>query len=122
MNKQFIIQIKGVKDSLKDFATAYTKLKKGEKIKPIEKLTFKDMNVFRKFLTNKRIELLRLIKTKKPTSIKEIEKLTKRDYKSIWTDLDILKKMDLVSIKNKNNKAVPKINYKEIDIRISLEA
>lgn len=122
MKKEFIIQIKRVKDSLKDFAVVYKKIEKGEKMGPVEKLTFTDIDVFRKFLTNKRIELLRLIKNKKPTSIKEIEKLTKRDYKSICVDLNVLKKMDLISIEKENNKSVPKINYKEIDIKITLEA
>ena len=119
-NKEFIIQVQSVKESLKDFAVAYKKLQSGEKIKPVEKLTFASVEAFRKFMTNRRIELLRVIKTQKPGSIKELGRLTKRDYKSINTDLDILQKVDLVSMKKVDNKVRPSVDYKEIDIKIPL--
>ena len=120
-NKEFIIQVKSVKESLKDFADAYKKLQSGKQIKPVEKLTFANVDILRKFMTNKRIELLKIIKNQKPSSIKELGKLTKRDYKSINTDLNILKKVDLVSMKKKDNKVKPSVQYKEIDIKIPLE-
>lgn len=122
MKKEYIVQVQSLKDSLKNFAVAYKKLKTGKKIKPVEKLTFVNVDVFRKFMTNKRIELLKIIKNKKPGSIKELGRITKRDYKSINTDLEILKKIDLVSMKKTNNKVVPKVDYKEIDIKIPLES
>ena len=120
--REFVIQIKDLSSSLRDFAKAYKKLEKGEKIKPIEKLTFVDIGVFRKFATLKRIELLRIIKEKKPRSLKELERLSKRDYKSINTDLKVLKKLNLVDIKKEDNKSVPKINYDEISIKIPISA
>lgn len=122
MKKEFIVQIKDLKSSLKDFAKTYKKLEKGEEIKPVEKLTFVDVDVFRKFATTKRIELLRIIKEKKPKSIKELERLTKRDYKSINVDIEVLKKLNLVEIKKEDHKSVPKINYDEIDVKIPLGA
>jgi len=118
--KEFIIQIKPLKESLKDFAKVWEKLERGEKVKPVRKLTFVDMNVFRTFATEKRIELLKIIKENKPQSIKELERLTKRDYKSINTDLEVLKKMNLVEIKKKNHKVIPNVRYKEISIKIPL--
>lgn len=121
MKKEYIVQVKSLKESLKDFAVAYKRLRSGKKIKPVEKLTFVNVDVFRKFMTNRRIELLKIIKNQNPTSIKELSRLTKRDYKSINIDLEILKKVDLVSMKKNNNKVVPKVDYKEIDIKIPLE-
>ena len=122
MKKEFVIQVQDLKSSLKDFAKAYKTIEKGEKIKPIEKLTFVDINVFRKFATTKRIELLKIIKDKRPESIKELERLTKRDYKSINTDLNVLRKLNLVDIKKEDNKSVPKITYNEINIKIPIGA
>ena len=122
MEKTYLIQVKGVKESLKDFAEAYKKLESGKKIKPVEKLTFPDVETFRKFLTKRRLELLKTIRNKKVKSIKDLSKMTKRDYKSVNTDLDILKKMDLVSLEKENNKVKPHSNYDKINIEISLEA
>ncbi len=122
MKPTYIIQVKTIKESLRDFADAYKKLESGKKIKPVHKLTFPNIGVFRKFMTKRRLELLRTIKNKKPSSIKELERLTKRDYKSVNTDLDILKKNGLIQLGKQNNKVKPTVNYKEIDIKISLEA
>jgi len=122
MKREFIIQIKDLKGSLNDFAKTFEKLEKGEKINYVDKLTFVDIDVFRKFATNKRIELLRIIKEKKPQSIKELERLTKRDYKSINVDLEVLKKLKLVELKKEDHRAVPVIKYDEIDIKIPLNA
>ena len=120
MKKEYIVQVKSLKESLKEFAVAYKKLKSGKKIKPVEKLTFVNVDVFRKFMTNRRIELLKTIKAQKPDSIKELGRLTKRDYKSVNTDLEILRKVDLVTMRKTNNKIKPSVDYKEIDIKIPL--
>ena len=120
-NKEFIIQVKSVKDPLRDFAAAYKKLQTGKEVKPVEKLTFANVEVFRKFMTNRRIELLRTIKARKPSSIKELGKMTNKDYKSINIDLGILKKIDLVSLKKVDNKVKPSVDYGEIGIKIPLE-
>ena len=45
-NKEFIIQIRTLKDSLKDFVVTYKKLRKGEEVKPVEKLTFVNIDIF----------------------------------------------------------------------------
>jgi len=120
MKKEFVIQIQSVKDSLRDFAKVYKKLERGEKINPVEKLTFTNVNDFRKFITGKRLELLKTIKQKNPNSIQQLAKMLNRDYKSINTDLQILQKMDLVSKKRENNKTVLEVNYSEIGIKIPL--
>jgi predicted transcriptional regulator len=118
--KEFVIQVKNVKDSLKDFADTYKKINKGEKVKPVEKLTFVDIDTFRKFATSKRIELLKVIKEKKPRSIKELGNLTKRDYKSINIDLKILQELNLVEIDKEDYRSVPKIKYDSITVKIPL--
>jgi len=122
MKKEFVIRVKDLKSSLRDFAETYKKIKKGEKIESVEKLTFVDIDLFRKFATKKRIELLKIIKEKQPGSLKELERLTKRDYKSINTDLEVLRKLNLVEIKKEDHKTVPKINYSEINIKIPISA
>jgi len=118
--KEFVIQIKNVKDSLKDFADTYKKVSKGEKVKPIEKITFVDIDTFRRFATSKRIELLKVIKDKKPRSIKELGNLTKRDYKSVNIDLKILQELNLVEIDKENYRSVPRTKYDSITIKIPL--
>ena len=120
MKKEFMVQINDLKSSLKDFAATYKKLEKGEEIKPVEKLTFVNVDVFRKFATSKRLELLKIIKERKPKSIKDLERWTKRDYKSINVDLEVLRKLNLVEIVKEDHKSVPRVNYGEINVKIPL--
>jgi len=121
-SKEFVIQVKSLKDSLKHFAVAYDKLLKGQKFKPIEKFTFANVDTFRKFLTTKRLELLRIIRNKKINSINELSRITGRDYKSINTDLDVLERINLVSMEKEDHKVRPKVEFDEINVKISLEA
>ena len=51
--------------------------------------------------TQKRIDLLHIVKEKRPKSIQEIARLTKRDIKSIVTDIGILEGLGLIDIKRK---------------------
>ena len=122
MKKEFVIQIQSVKASLRDFAKVYKKLERGEKVDAVEKLTFTNVNDFRKFITPKRLELLKAVKQKKPSSIQQLAKILNRDYKSINTDLQILQKMDLISRKREDNKTMLEVNYSEIEIKIPLMA
>jgi predicted transcriptional regulator len=122
MKKEFIIQISDLKTSLKDFAETYEKIRKGKKMAPKRKLSFNDIDTLRKFMTGKRIELLRAISEYHPKSIKDLERLTKRDYKSINTDLAILESFDLVELQKEGNKSVPRIRYNEINIKIPMHA
>ncbi len=50
--KKIIVEIKPLKETLKEFAETYGRLKKGNKLVPKKSLAFSDINTFRKFFSS----------------------------------------------------------------------
>lgn len=59
---------------------------------------FSSFDAARSVFTEKRLELLRLIRKHKPTSINQLAKIAGRDFKNIHTDVMIFKNIDIVRI------------------------
>jgi len=79
--KKVEIGIKGLKESLGDFAKAWKKLEAGEKVKKHKGVYFESIDAMRTVLTDKRLNLLKAIKDYKPESIYELAKILDRDLK-----------------------------------------
>ncbi|MAG08164.1 hypothetical protein CMO89_01720 [Candidatus Woesearchaeota archaeon] len=97
--KNIIVEIKPLKDVLKEAAGVMEEIKKGRPVKPKEGLSFGSVESFREFFTPRRIELLKVIKHKQPGSIYKLAKLTNRDFKSVAVDINILEKYGLIDTK-----------------------
>ena len=96
--KNIKVEIKPLKEVLKETAEVMEKVKKGKSLNK-KGLSFGSVKSFREFFTPKRIELLRVIKHKQPKSVYELAKLTKREIKSVVVDLDVLVKCGLLDTK-----------------------
>src|SRR4030067_2876705 len=83
--KKVKIEIKDINDIFEDVKETIRKIGKGEKLKPVKEpeVYFTSFEAFRKALTPKRLELLRLIKSKHPSSINELARIAKRDRKDL---------------------------------------
>lgn len=92
------IRIKSLEDSLQDFATAFKSISNKKPVKQKGGVFFASMEAVRKVLTEKRIELLRVIKQKKPTSLYELAKLMRRDLKNVTQDISFLEDLGLVDL------------------------
>ena len=78
---------------------------------------------FFKVMTDKRLEILRMIKKKHPSSVYELAKILKRDAKNVTQDLEYLKDIGLVEIKKTKEKkelTIPEVNYDKIDLQIAV--
>lgn len=78
---------------------------------------------FFKALTDKRLEILRMIKKKYPSSVYELAKILKRDAKNVTQDLEYLKDIGLVEIKKtkeKKERIIPSVDYDRIDLQIAV--
>jgi predicted transcriptional regulator len=64
--KKIDIGIKGLKESLGDFATTWKKLEAGKRVKEEEGIYFESVDAMRSVLTNKRLLILKTIKEKEP--------------------------------------------------------
>ena len=74
----------------------------------------------RKILTEKRLELLKMIKDKKPASVYELAKMVGRDIKNVLEDLAYLQEIGLVEITETRNKKIPHVDYDKIAFEVAI--
>src|SRR3989338_2237630 len=77
----------------------FRKLDRGEKAKPLKGEFFESLEAVRNFLTEKRLELWRIIRDKEPQSLTELARLVMRDYKDVYQDVSILVEVGLVDLR-----------------------
>ena len=78
---------------------------------------------FFKVMTDKRLEILRMIKKKHPSSVYELAKILNRDARNVTQDLEYLKDIGLVEIKRtkeKKERTIPEVTYDKIDLEIAV--
>lgn len=88
-----------------------------------DSISFQSLDQLRKFLTNKRLELLKVIKHKKPSSIYELAKLAGRTPENVNTDIKFLEKLGFVEItkvKELRKKSVPEVSYDKMTLEITV--
>ena len=98
--KKIIIEVKPLKETLKKFAKTYGYLKKGKVVNSYEGIGFSTVQNFRKFFSEKRMELLSVIKHKKPKSIYQLAKILEREYKNVYDDVELLEELGLIIREN----------------------
>ena len=98
--KNIVIEIRPLKDTLKEFAEVFGKIKNDEKVIPKRGLGFSNVEDFRKFFSKKRMELLSIIKQRKPKSVYELAKISKRAYKNVYDDIALLDQLGLITREN----------------------
>jgi predicted transcriptional regulator len=118
--KKIKIGIKDLKTVLDDFVNTGEAIERGEKVKKETGVFFTSFEAFRKALTPKRLDLLRIIKTKKPSSINELARIAKRDIKNIADDVKYLEQIGLIEKRISDRKITPVINYDKIALEIAV--
>lgn len=111
------------KEALKEFAHALGRAQKGETVQLHECISFQNINALRKILTEKRLELLHLIKKHHPDSLYQLAKIADRDLKSVNIDLDALKEMGFVSVQETEDgrhRVKPKVEFDTLQVEIAI--
>ena len=88
-----------LRDSLHEFAEIYGKIKRGEQVEPLHKISFPTFEIYRKTLSKKRMHLLKVVKKNKFGSIYELAKTLDRDYKNVYDDVKNLRMLGFISKK-----------------------
>ncbi len=118
---QIVIQSR--EQAFRKAAEVFEKLRKGEHVTPSRTLGFSDIVTFRKFLTQRRIEMLHVVRKKKPGSIYELAKLLNRDLKSVNTDVALLKQLGLVQLEKQKygrTRVIPRVLFDRMQVNIAL--
>jgi predicted transcriptional regulator len=121
--KKIDIGIKGLKESLKDFADTWKKLEAGKKTTKEEGIYFDSIDTMRAVLTNKRLLILRTIRERHPASVYELAKILKRDIKNVNQDLALLSDVGLVTLEmteTDKKRIVPHVDYNKILLEITV--
>lgn len=121
--KKVKIGIKSLKEVLEDFAETAKTIERGEKVKKSRGIYFENLATFRRALTEKRLEMLHVIKEKHPSSVYELAKTLDRDIKNVTMDLEYLKEIGLVEIKRskeKRERVIPEVNYDAIELLVTV--
>jgi predicted transcriptional regulator len=108
MNKQVKIEIKGEKESARDFIKAWRRAeRKAPPETPQERIYFKDLATLLSAMTPKRLELLKALRSTGPLSVRALAKVIGRDYKNTHGDAKALERLGLIHRDSKGLLHVP---------------
>ena len=89
-------------------------------------LYFTSLEELRQVLTDRRLELLRLIHKERPESIKALATLAGRDFKNVNTDVHLLARLGLIDLgeekagPQKHGRKSPRVSYTTVSVEIAL--
>lgn len=109
--KKVRMGIRSMDDVLEEMADTVKAVSAGKKVKPKgHRFFFTSPEALRRFLTPKKLELIRLIRKRHPNSINELAALAHRDFKRVYEDVVSLSEAGLVDLaKNKGRKTAPHV-------------
>ena len=88
-----------------------------------DSISFQSLDQFRKFLTPKRLELLRTIRHKKPKSIYELAKFVDRTSENVNNDIKFLEQLGFVEVERIHDirkKSVPEVSYDKMTLELQI--
>ncbi len=121
--KNVRISIRGLREMAHDFAETMERVRRGEQVTPRREISFENIATLRKTLTEKRLELLQVIRQKQPSSVYGLAHLVNRDLKSVNTDLKGLVSLGLVELEANNEarkKVKPIVTYDKLNVEIEI--
>lgn len=121
--KNIKIGIRTVDEALNEAKEVMTKLSKKEKVKKRTGIYFENLEGMRKVLTEKRLEVLHIIKKEHPASVYALAKSLGRDITNVTDDLNYLEDVGLVELKKTKegrDRTTPTVNYDKIQIEIAV--
>jgi len=109
--KKVKIGIRDFDETLDEVAETAKAAAAGKKVKPKgHRLFFTSPEALRRFLTPKKLELIRLIRKRHPNSINELAALAHRDFKRVYQDIRSLTDAGLIDLtKNGGRKIAPRV-------------
>lgn len=118
--KNLNIGIKTVEEALNDFVITGEAIERGEKVTPLKGIYFTNLEAFRKVMTQKRLELLHIIKLEHPESITHLARLVGRDITNVADDVKYLSEIGLVEMKLEKRAHILTVNYDTINLKIAV--
>ncbi len=121
--KNIKLGVRSLDTAFAEWAETFEKVRIGKKFDKSRGVFFTSLEAIRKVLTEKRLQLLHVIKEQEPDSVYNLSKIVKRDIKNVKGDLQLLKDIGLVSItkaRKGRERVVPRVNYDKIQLEIGV--
>ncbi len=121
--KNIKLGVRSLDTAFAEWAETFEKVRKGKKVNKSRGVYFTSLEAIRKVLTEKRLQLLHVIKEQEPNSVYILSKIVKRDIKNVNDDLQLLKDIGLVSItktRKGRERVIPRVNYDKIQLEIGV--
>lgn len=95
-------------ETAQGFVEAWHRAERGEPMEaPVEHLYFPDLETLLRTLTSQRLALLKALYAVGPVSIRALAKALGRDYKNVYTDVQALQQVGLVTRQRDGRLLVP---------------
>jgi len=109
--KKVKVGIRSADDVLSEAAETMKSVAEGKRVRPKgHRLFFTNPEALRRFLTPKKLELIRLIRERRPGSINELALFADRDFKRVYEDIMSLAEAGLVDLtRNKGRSTTPRV-------------
>ena len=122
--KELIVDIKSLEKGLHDFSNTLKAIQHGERVHPKgERLNFVSLEAARKFLTPKRIALLRAVHHHEPRSIYALAKVVERNFKNVKDDVALLAHVGLIELEHERHsreRTIPHVGYDNLEVRFQI--
>lgn len=84
----------------KDLLKLAKRIDNNKSVKPFtsNEVMFESLTAVRKVLTDKRLDVWRMIRDQKPESITQLAEFLKRDFRSVHRDVVLLKELGLIKL------------------------
>lgn len=96
--KTIRVRLKSVEQALDDAIGTMRAIQSKKKVSRRRGEYFESLAAVRAALTDKRLALVRLVREKKPPSVAELARLARRDFKTVYRDVEALRDLGLVTI------------------------
>ncbi|MBX3332558.1 MAG: hypothetical protein KF876_00465 [Nitrospira sp.] len=97
--KRLKVGVRPLEEGLSEFKNTLKALRAGRKVTKHTGVYFISVEAMRQVLTEPRLTLLHVIRTRRPQSLAELAKLVHRDFKNVRTDIKVLSDLGLVEAK-----------------------
>jgi predicted transcriptional regulator len=103
--KTIRVRIKSVDDALNDAIGVMRAIQAKKKVRKQQGEYFENLEAVRAALTETRLALLRVIRTRKPKSMAELARIAKRDFKAVYRDVEALRDLGLIQVADRRRGA-----------------
>jgi predicted transcriptional regulator len=97
--KKLKVGVRALEEGLSEFKNTLNALRAGRKVTKHTGVYFISVEAMRQVLTEPRLALLHVIRTRRPQSLTELAKLVNRDFKNVRADVKVLSDLGLVEAK-----------------------